>query len=89
MREKRKLHERLDAGLGAAEHQRVDVVRAFVGVDRFQIAKDAHHVELVGDAVAAVHVAGEPGDVERLAAIVALEERDRRRRCLALFDHAA
>ena len=51
--------ERLDAGLGAAEHQRVDVVRALIGVDGFEIAQHAHDMEFVGDAVAAVHVARE------------------------------
>src|SRR5690349_19044563 len=33
-------------------------------------------MELVGDAVASVDVAGGSGDVERLAAIVAFEDRD-------------
>src|SRR6266571_677770 len=33
-------------------------------------------VELVGDAIAAMHVARDPRDVERLAAIVSLQERD-------------
>ncbi len=31
------LKERLNAGLRAAEDQRVDVVRALVGVDRFEV----------------------------------------------------
>jgi len=61
----------------AAEDQRMDVVRALVGVDGFQIHQMADHVKFVVDAVAAMHVAGEPGDVERLAAIVALQHRDR------------
>src|SRR6516162_9285240 len=47
-------HEGLDAGLGAAEHQRVDVVRALVGVDGLEIAQHAHDMKLFGDAVAAV-----------------------------------
>ena len=34
-------------------------------------------MEFIADAVAAVHVAGHPGDVQRLAAIVALDQRDR------------
>src|SRR3954452_11304063 len=69
--------ESRNAGLGAAEDQRVDVVRALVSVDGLQIDQMADDVELVVDAVAAVHVAGEAGDIERLAAIVALEHRDR------------
>ena len=52
-------HKRLDPGLRAAQDQRVDVVRALVGVHRFEIAHHAHHVEFVRDAVAAVHVARE------------------------------
>ena len=43
-------------------------------------------MKLFGDAVAAVHVAREPRDIERLAAIVALEHRDRRRRGFAFVD---
>src|SRR5205085_368535 len=66
----RRLEKRLDAGLCAAEDQRMDVVRALVGIDGFEVRQHAHYVELVGDAVAAVHVARKPRDVERLAAIV-------------------
>src|SRR5689334_176215 len=65
-----------NAGLGATQYQGVDVVGAFIGVDRFQVHHVADHVVLVGDAVAAVHVAGGAGNVERLAAIVALQDRD-------------
>ncbi len=43
----------------------------------------------LGNAVAAVHVAGEPRDVERLAAIVALHQRDRWRRGFTGFQHAS
>ncbi len=81
--------KRLDAGLRAAEDQRVDVVRALVGVDGLEIAEHAHHVELVGDAVAAVHVARQPRDLERLAAIVALQQRHRGRRRPALLQQPA
>ena len=51
----------------------MDVMSAFVRVDRFEIHHMANDVKLIRDAVAAVHVAGGAGDVERLAAIVALE----------------
>ena len=34
----------------------------------------ADDVEFVGDAIAAVHVAGLAGDVQRLAAIIALDQ---------------
>ena len=39
--------EGLQSGLSPAEDQRVDVMRAFVGVHRFQIHHVADHVELV------------------------------------------
>ena len=52
----------------------MDVVSALVGIDRFEVAQHAHHVELVRDAVAPVHVARPTGDVERLAAIVAFQQ---------------
>jgi hypothetical protein len=41
------------------------------------------------DAVAAVHVAGDAGDVERLAAVVALHDRDHLGRHRALVEEAA
>ena len=46
----------------------MDVVGAFIGVHGFQVRGVAHHVVLDLDTVAAVHVAGDAGDVERLAA---------------------
>ncbi len=57
-----------DAGLRATENQRMNVVRALVGIDRFEVHYMADHMELVGDAVAAVHVAGRARDIQRLAA---------------------
>src|SRR6516164_3973747 len=45
-------HKRLDAGLGAAENQGVNVVSALVGVHGFQIGEHAHHMEFFGNAVA-------------------------------------
>src|ERR1700730_4091767 len=65
-----------DPGLGTPQYQGVNVMGAFIGIDRLQIHHVADHLVLVGDAVAAVHVAGGAGDVERLAAIVALQDRD-------------
>ena len=79
----------MDAGHRAPEHQRVDVVRAFIGVDGLEIVHHPHHVEFVGDAVGAVQVARRARDLERLAAIVALEQRDRRRRGFAGFQQPA
>ena len=72
--------------IAAAEDQGVDVVRALIGVDRLQIGGVAHHLEFGRDAVAAVHVARDAGDVERLAAIVALDQADRLGDQLALVE---
>src|SRR3546814_8482238 len=65
-----------DAGDRAAEDQRVDVVRAFIGIHRFEVHRMADDVIFGGDAVAAVHIARDARDIERLAAIVALEQAD-------------
>src|SRR5579883_1774295 len=78
-----------DAGLGAAEDEGVDVVRALIGVDRLQIHDVADDVVLVRDAVAAMHVARRPGDLQCLAAAVALQERDHLGRGPALVLEAA
>src|ERR1700683_3001793 len=58
--------ERRDTGLGAAEDEGVDVVRALIGVHGFQIHQVGDAVVFVDDAVAAVHVARSARDVERL-----------------------
>src|SRR5690606_14641677 len=62
--------ESLNSRLRPAEDQRMHVMRALIGVDGLQVLRVAHDVVLDLDAVAAMHVAGLPGDVERLAAIV-------------------
>ena len=67
----------------------MDVVRALVGVDCLEIAQHPHHVEFVGNSIAAVHVARRARDLERLAAIVALEERNCGRRGPALLEQPA
>src|SRR5882672_9694200 len=58
--------ERLDSRLRASEDQRMHVMRALVGVDRLEVHHVTDDVELVVDAVAAMHVAGGTGDVQRL-----------------------
>src|SRR5450631_322143 len=69
--------ERLDSGLCTAENKGVNIVRALIGVDGLQVRQHTHDMELVGNTVGTVHIAREPGDLERLAAIVALHERNR------------
>src|SRR3954451_7166036 len=80
--------KRLQPRLRPPQDQRVDVVRALVGVHGLEVLRDAHDVVFLLDAVAAVHVASLAGDVERLAAVVALDQRDRLRRELALVEEA-
>ena len=50
----------------------MNVMGAFIGVDRFKVHGVAQYVILFRNAVAAVNIAGDPGDLQRLAAIVAL-----------------
>src|SRR3954470_18491833 len=81
--------ECLDAGLRPPEDQGMDVMGPLIGVDRLEIDHVADDVELVRDAVAAMHVARHPGDVQRLAAIVALHQGDRRNPDAAALEPAA
>src|SRR5690349_7463131 len=74
----------LDAGLCPAEDQGMNVVRALVGIHHLEIDDMAYDAILVRDAVAAVHVARGAGDVERLAAGIALHHRRDIRRRAAL-----
>ena len=67
----------------------MDVVGALVGVDHLQVHHVADDAELVGDAVAAEHVARHARHVERLAAGVALHDRGDLDRGGALVLHAA
>src|SRR5271166_903071 len=72
--------ERLQARLRASQDQRVNVVRALVGVHGLEVREVAHDLVFDLDAVAAVHVARGSRDVERLSAVVALDHRDHFRR---------
>src|SRR3546814_4011620 len=57
--------KRLYPRLRPSQDEGVDVVGALVGVHRLEVHDVAAHVELVADPVAAMHVAGLAGDVER------------------------
>src|SRR5258707_15702894 len=83
------LIEGLNTGDGAPQDQRVDVVRAFVGIDDLEVDEVADDAELVGDAVAAEHVARHARDVERLAAGISLHDRGDFHRSGAVVLHAA
>ena len=84
-----RLKESLQARDGAAKDQRMDVMRAFIGVDRFQILGVAHDVIFLGNPIAAMHVAGLTGNVEGLAAIVAFDNRNHFGRQLAVIKQPA
>ena len=73
----------------AAQYQRMDIVCAFVCVDGFQVGGVADDLIFLADAVAAVHVARLPGDVERLADIVAFDNRDHVGRKLSIIHQSA
>src|SRR5690349_9758739 len=73
----------------APHDQRVDVVRALIGVHRLEVRRVAHNLEFGRDAVAAVHVARNAGDLQRLTAIVAFDEADRLRNEFAGFEAAS
>ena len=53
----------------------MNIVRAFVGVHDLQIHQMARDAVFVGDAVAAVHIARDACNLQRLAATVALHDR--------------
>jgi hypothetical protein len=83
------MFERLQPGLCAAEDQGVDVMGALVGVHRLEVLGVPHHVVFRHDPVAAMHVAGHPRDLQRLAAIVPLHQRDDLGRAGAFVQHPA
>src|SRR3546814_17937124 len=60
-----------------------------IGFDLLKILVLPHHIVLGRDTVTAQHVPGDARDVQRLAAVVALYERDRLRNKNALVHPAA
>src|SRR5690606_17117946 len=86
---KARSEEGLKPGDCAAEDKGMHVMSAFVGVDGLEVDHVAHHLEILLDAVAAMHVARGPGDVQRLAAVVALDETDHFGRRLRLVHEPA
>ena len=51
-------------------------MRALVGVHGFKVDHVAHDLEVLGDAVATVHITRHPRHVQSLAAVVTLHHRD-------------
>src|SRR5690554_2815675 len=81
--------EGLNTGLTTAQNQGVDVVGAFVGVNRFQVHNVADNVVFISDTVATVHIAGYAGDVQGLATVVTLQKGNGIRGGNASIHHAA
>ena len=54
----------------------MDVMRPLISVHRFKVYHVADDMIFVGYAVATVHVSRDTGDVQSLAAIVALDQAD-------------
>mmetsp|Transcript_42159 Transcript_42159/g.73303 ORF Transcript_42159/g.73303 Transcript_42159/m.73303 type:complete len:438 (+) Transcript_42159:41-1354(+) len=82
-------HKGRDAGDAAAQDERVHIVSALVGVHGLQVGHVADDVVLVRDTVATQHVSAGAGDVETLAAGIALHEGDHLRHVLLLLDELA
>src|ERR1700737_4868493 len=68
----RKFSERVNPRNALADNQRMDVVRAFVGLYRLQIHHVAHDGIVVGHAVGAENVARKAGALAPLPPIVVL-----------------
>ena len=46
------------------------IMRALVRIHRFQIRRMPHHMEIGRNAVAAMHVPRDTGDIQRLATVI-------------------
>ena len=57
----------------------MDVVRPLIGVDSFKVHRVAEDMIFLRNAIAAMDVAGDTGNFQRLAAIVPFHEGDRLR----------
>ncbi len=64
-------------------------MRALVGVDSLQIDHVADDLEFFRDAVATMHVTRNAGDIKRLPAVIALDQRDHLRREGAFIHQSA
>ena len=64
-------------------------MRAFIGVDRFQINHMPHDVIFLGNTIAAMHVARCPRNGQRLATIIAFDQRNIFRCAIILVKQAA
>ena len=67
----------------------MNVVRAFISVYRLEVQQMTDHLVLLGDPIATVHVSGKARDLERLARVVALQDRDHLGRSGSLVEQSA
>jgi len=67
--------ERLDARLRPAKNQGMDIVGSLVSIYNLEVDHVAYHAEFVRDAIAAQHVTGHAGNIQGLAAGIALHDR--------------
>jgi len=65
-----------NAGDALADHQRVDVIGTFIGLDGFEVAHVAHERLLVRDSVRAEKIASHSSTIERHGRIIALQHRN-------------
>src|ERR1019366_6033720 len=72
----------------APQYQRMDIMRALIGIDHFQIHHVPDYAEFVGDAIPAKHIARHACHVERLATGIAFHHRGDLRRCATFIFHA-
>ena len=68
------ISEGLKTGDSSAQDQGVDIVRAFVSVYRLQVHTVTNDVVLIADTVAAERIAANACNVQRFAAVIALDE---------------
>ena len=67
----------------------MDIMGALIGVDRLEVAHVPHDLEFLGNAVTAMHVASHARNIQRLAAIVALDDGDHFRCRICLVHQSA
>ena len=68
--------EGLDSSDGSSDDETVNVVSALVRVDGLQVHDVPDDVVFVAHAIPAQHVSSRPRDVQRLAAVVAFQNRN-------------
>lgn len=71
---------------GTSKNQSVNIMRAVISVHGFRFHHAAEHLKRCRNTIFTMHVTGEAGNVEHLAAVAALCLRNRVQRGVCLFD---